>query len=149
MGRRKGGYRRKTRHLMRKNVRDKGKINLAAYFASYKDGDKVALVAEPGVQDGIYHLRFHGKVGTIVRKQGACYHVAIHDGGKAKTVLVHPVHLQKQGVAGSAKAAVAAKAAARKAPAARPAEKATVTAASAPKPAARAPLKPLQPFTRK
>ena len=148
MGRRKGGYRRKTRHLMRKNVRDKGKISLVAYFASYNPGDKVALVAEPGVQGGIFNPRFHGKIGIILSKQGACYNIAIHDGGKAKTVLVHPVHLQKQGVAGSAQAAVAAKAAARKAPAVNPAEKAVATAPGAKTPA-RAPLKPLQPFTRK
>lgn len=95
MGKRKGGYRRKTRMLMRKNVRDKGKIKLAAYFAIFKEGDKVALRAEPAVQSGIYNLRFHGKVGTIAGKQGTCYQVAITDGGKAKTVIVHPVHLLK------------------------------------------------------
>ncbi len=95
MGKRKGGYRRRTRHLMRKNVRAKGKIRLASYFASYKTGDKVALFAEPAVQGGIYHLRFHGKVGKVVGKQGSCYNVEILDGGKQKTVIVHPVHLKK------------------------------------------------------
>lgn len=79
---------------MRKNVRAHGKIRLAAYFATYKTGDKVALFAEPAVQDGIYHLRFHGKVGTIVGMQGNCYQVAIVDGSKPKTVIVHPVHLK-------------------------------------------------------
>ncbi len=95
MGKRKGGYRRRTRNLMRKNVRAKGKIRLSSYFASYKKGDKVALFAEPAVQGGIYHLRFHGKVGTVKSQQGECYNVAIMDGGKAKTVLVHPVHLKR------------------------------------------------------
>ncbi len=95
MGKRKGGYRRKTRKMMRKNVRDKGKIKLTAYLATFKQGDKVALRAEPAVQDGIYNLRFHGKVGTVTGKQGTCYTVAITDGGKAKTVIVHPIHLLK------------------------------------------------------
>lgn len=95
MGRRKGGYRRKSRKLMRKNVRDKGKVRLSAYFARYKAGDRVALCAEPAVQQGIYHLRFHGKVGTVVAQQGQCYAVAITDGGKPKTLVVHPVHLKK------------------------------------------------------
>ena len=95
MGKRKGGYRRRTRHLMRKNVRAKGKIKLAAYFAEYKPGDKVALFAEPAVQGGIYHLRFHGKTGIVKGMQGECYNVAIVDGGKAKSVLVHPVHLKR------------------------------------------------------
>jgi large subunit ribosomal protein L21e len=97
MGKRKGGYRRRTRIMMRKNVRSKGKIKLADYFASYKPGDKVALFAEPAVQGGIYHLRFHGKVGVVESQQGECYHVKINDGGKAKTVLVHPVHLKRTG----------------------------------------------------
>ncbi len=95
MGKRKGGYRRKTRKLMRKNVRDKGKIMLNAYLARYNPGDHVTLFAEPAVQGGLYHLRFHGKVGTVVNKQGTCYKVAITDGGKAKTVIVHPVHLKR------------------------------------------------------
>jgi large subunit ribosomal protein L21e len=95
MGKRKGGYRRRTRNLMRKNARAKGKVRLSSYFASYKTGDKVALFAEPAVQDGIYNLRFHGKVGTVVGKQGECYNVEIRDGGKQKTVIVHPVHLKK------------------------------------------------------
>jgi large subunit ribosomal protein L21e len=95
MGKRKGGYRRKTRKLMRKNVRTRGKISLTDYFARYKEGDKVALCTEPAVQGGIYHLRFHGKAGTVIGKQGECYQVAIVDGGKPKTVIVHPVHLQR------------------------------------------------------
>ncbi|MEM4243164.1 MAG: 50S ribosomal protein L21e [Candidatus Woesearchaeota archaeon] len=95
MGKRKGGYRRRTRHLLHKDVRNKGKVRLADYFANYKPGDKVALFAEPAVQGGMYNPRFHGKVGTIVRMQGDCYHVAIVDGGKAKTVIVHPVHLMR------------------------------------------------------
>lgn len=95
MGKRKGGYRRKTRRLMCKNVRDKGKIRLADYFANYKTGDHVQLKAEPAVQDGIYHLRFHGKVGTVKGMQGTCYQVQIKDGNKAKTVIVHPIHLKR------------------------------------------------------
>jgi large subunit ribosomal protein L21e len=79
---------------MRKHVRAHGKINLSAYFANYKKGDKVTLFAEPAVQAGIYHLRFHGKVGTVVQKRGGCYEVRIFDGDKAKTVIVHPVHLK-------------------------------------------------------
>ncbi len=81
--------------MMRKDARAKGKIRLASYFAKYKPGDKVALFAEPAVQEGIYHLRFHGKVGTVTGTQGRCYTVAILDGGKEKTLLVHPVHLKK------------------------------------------------------
>lgn len=92
---RKGSYRRKTRKLMSKHYRTKGKISITNYFAEYKDGEKVVLKAEPAVQKGIYHLRFHSKVGLIKGKQGKCYNVEIKDGNKPKTLIVHPVHLAR------------------------------------------------------
>ena len=148
MGRRKGGYRRKTRKLMRKNVRNKGKISLTAYLAKYKQGDMVTLFAEPGVQNSLYNLRFHGKVGMIVGQQGDCYKVQIHDGGKQKMIITHPIHLKRPGVAGVAasKAGVAKAmhAASAKTADAKPA---APKAAAAAKPA-RAALKPLPPATR-
>jgi len=98
MGKRKGGYRRKTRKLMTKNVRDHGKIRLSSYFAKYDAGDRVTLFAEPAVQDSLYNLRFHGKAGTVIGMQGACYKVAIVDGNKPKMVIVHPIHLKRANV---------------------------------------------------
>jgi len=90
-----GGYRRKTRSKLKKAVRDKGKVPIRKYFQSFEEGDKVYLVAESGVQTGLYHPRFHGKAGTISKKQGTNYYVKIKDGEKAKRILVHPVHLKK------------------------------------------------------
>jgi len=80
---------------MSKHYRNKGKINLTSYFAEYAGGDKVILKAEPAVQDGIYHLRYHGKKGVIKAKQGDCYKVEIMDGKKSKSLIVHPVHLMR------------------------------------------------------
>ncbi|MBS3172408.1 50S ribosomal protein L21e [Candidatus Woesearchaeota archaeon] len=90
-----GGYRRKTRSKLRKKVRTKGKMAIRSYLQAFKDGDKVYLVAEPSMQDGLYHLRFHARAGTIVGKQGSNYYVSIMDGDKRKKILVHPVHLKK------------------------------------------------------
>ncbi|MBR9702457.1 hypothetical protein GOV10_00330, partial [Candidatus Woesearchaeota archaeon] len=42
-----GGARRKTRSLMRKNVRKKGKISLRRYLQELEPGQKVALAMEP------------------------------------------------------------------------------------------------------
>jgi large subunit ribosomal protein L21e len=95
MANRRGSYRRKTRTLMSKHFRERGKISLTKYFAEYKDGDKVILKAEPAVQKGIYHLRFHGRAGVIKAKQGDCYNVEILDGNKPKTLIVHPIHLAR------------------------------------------------------
>nr|MBA4404711.1 50S ribosomal protein L21e [Nanoarchaeum sp.] len=90
-----GGYRRKTRSKLKKKVRTRGKISIRRYLQVFKDGDKVYLVAEPSMQDGLYHLRFHAKSGVIVGKQGCSYYVNIMDGDKKKKLLIHPVHLKR------------------------------------------------------
>ena len=89
-----GGFRRNTRHKMRKNVRDKGKISLRQFLQTFKVGDKVLLGAEPAHQKGMYFPRFYGKVGVVSKKVGTCYEVKIKDINKSKTVVVHPIHLK-------------------------------------------------------
>ena len=95
MGSRVGGFRRKTRSKLRKNVRRKGKISLGNYFQNFNDKDRVRLIAEPAVQRGMYFPRFHNKSGIIVGKKGRCYEVIIKDGKKEKSLIVHPVHLRR------------------------------------------------------
>lgn len=90
-----GGSRRKTRHKLQKPIRSRGKISITKYFQEFDKGDKVLLKAEPAVQKGLYHPRFHSKIGVIKSKKGSCYNLSIKDGGKAKTLIVHPVHLRK------------------------------------------------------
>jgi len=95
MATRIGGMRRKTRDKLSKNLKEKGKISLRKYFQKLDVGDRVCLKADPGVQKGMYLPRFHGKIGVLTGKKGRCYEVSIKDFGKAKTVVVHPVHLTK------------------------------------------------------
>ena len=95
MAQRIGGFRRKTRKKLRKNIRNKGKISIRRYFQTFKKGDTVYLVAESSIQKGMYLPRFHGKAGKILSKQGNCYYVQIKDQNKIKPILVHPVHLKK------------------------------------------------------
>ena len=95
MAQRIGGQRRKTRHKLQKSVREKGKISIKKYFQEFSKGDKVLLSAEPAVQSGMYNPRYHSKVGMVSSKRGNCYIVAIKDGGKEKTLIVHPVHLRR------------------------------------------------------
>ena len=94
MAQRVGGFRRKTRHKLRKSIREKGKISLRRFFHHYEEGDHVSLSAEPSYPSGMYFPRFHGKTGMITKKQGTHYYVEIYDGGKKKHLLVHPVHLK-------------------------------------------------------
>ncbi len=93
-----GGARRKTRQKFKKHYRSRGKVSLRRYLQSFTRGDRVALVAEPAVQKGMYFRRFHGKTGTVVKKIGSCYEVSILDGNKEKRVIVHPVHLRSEHV---------------------------------------------------
>ena len=95
MGKRKGGSRAGTRQLFKKKVRQRGKISLTKYFMPYSVGEKAVLVAEPAMQKSLYHQRFHGKVGTVKAQRGRCYILDVRDGGKIKTIIVHPVHLKK------------------------------------------------------
>lgn len=90
-----GGPRRKSRHKMLKPTRQKGKISITKYLQELNKGDKVVLKAEPGVQKGCYHARFHGLQGTVKSKVGRCYKVEIQDQNKTKVLLLHPVHLKK------------------------------------------------------
>ena len=90
-----GRGRRKTRHLMKKSARQKGKISISSYFREFKTGDRITLKAEPAVQKGIYFRRFHGKKALIKAKRGACYEVTLKDGNKQKTLIVHPIHMKK------------------------------------------------------
>lgn len=90
-----GGSRRKTRSLFKKHYKKKGKISLSNYFQEFKEGDKVSLIAEPAVQNGMYHSKFHNKAGLVIGKRGSCYEVLIQDGKKEKMIIVHPVHLRR------------------------------------------------------
>ncbi len=90
-----GGSRRKSRSKLRKNVKARGKVPIRKYLQEFNEGEKVCLVAEPAVQKGMYHARFHGKHGIIGKKQGTNYYVKIKDGNKEKRILVHPIHLKK------------------------------------------------------
>jgi|TARA_Y100000310_G_C20431393_1_gene691628 large subunit ribosomal protein L21e len=90
-----GGSRRKTRSKFRKNIRTKGKISTVNFFQKFSPGDQVILKAETSVHKGLYHARFHSKVGRVLKSRGDCFEVEIKDGNKPKTLVVHPVHLKK------------------------------------------------------
>ncbi len=95
MGKRKGGYRRRSRQLLRKSYRTLGKVSITDFLATYRAGDRVALCPEPAYQKGMYHVRHAGKSGTVARARGRCYEVVVRDGSKEKTLIVHPVHLRR------------------------------------------------------
>ncbi|MBI2671091.1 50S ribosomal protein L21e [Candidatus Woesearchaeota archaeon] len=90
-----GGFRRKTRHKLRKNIHERGKISIKKFLQKFDQGTRVYLKADSGYQKGMYFPRYHGKAGIVTGKQGSCYYVKIKDQNKHKILLVHPIHLKR------------------------------------------------------
>ena len=91
-----GGFRKRTRHKLKKGLRQKGKISLRRFFQEFSVGDAVCLKAEPAYQKGMYFPRlYHGKTATVTGKRGQCYILSIRDQNQMKMLIVHPVHLDK------------------------------------------------------
>ena len=95
MSTRIGTKQRKTRHKFTQHYRKKGKVPLSQYFQVLNKGEKVNLKINPTIQNGRFFPRFHGLTGTVTGRKGFCYEVKIKNGGKEKTVYVHPIHLIK------------------------------------------------------
>lgn len=95
MVRRLAGFRKRTRHLLRKSVKERGKISITKYFQQFSIGEKAMIKFEPAYHKGMCSVRFHDRIGTVVGKRGECYELKIVDMGKEKKLIAHPVHLKK------------------------------------------------------
>ncbi|MBE0511586.1 50S ribosomal protein L21e [Candidatus Bathyarchaeota archaeon] len=93
MGRKAKGYRRKTRSLLRRNPRERGKTGLSKILYEYKPGEKVVVKIEPSVHKGMPHRRYHGRIGVIVNKRGRSYVVNVTQGKAVKEIIVRPEHI--------------------------------------------------------
>lgn len=90
-----GTKRRKTRHKLKRTRSEKGKLSLSRYFQTFAAGEQVGLKINSNVAKGQFFPRFHGHCGTILGMKGRCYEVKIKDGGKQKSLYIHPIHLIK------------------------------------------------------
>ena len=88
------GYRSKTRRLLRKSPRERGKIRLSKLLHEYQPGNSVVIKIDPSVQKGMPHRRYHGKVGKIVGMRGKTYIVSVTQGDAVKEIIVRPEHLE-------------------------------------------------------
>jgi len=87
------GYRARTRRLLKKEPREKGKIRLSRLLYEYESGNRVVIKIDPSVQKGMPHKRYHGKVGTIIERRGRSYIVSVIQGDATKEIIVRPEHL--------------------------------------------------------
>lgn len=91
------GYRARTRKLLKKKPRERGKIKISRLLRDYDPGDSVVIKIDPSVQKGMPHRRYHGKVGKIVGKRGRSYIVSVTQGEAVKEIIVRPEHLEPYG----------------------------------------------------
>ncbi len=94
MGRRAKGFRHKTRSLLTKKPRERGKTGLTKILHEYMAGEKVVVKVDPSVHKGMPHRRYQGKVGVIAQKKGRSYVVNVTQGEAEKEIIVRPEHLE-------------------------------------------------------
>ena len=94
MGRKAKGYRRKTRSLLRRKPRERGKTGLSTILHEYKPGEKVVIKINSSIHKGMPHRRYHGRVGVITDKRGRAYVVRVTQGDATKEIITRPEHLK-------------------------------------------------------
>lgn len=88
------GYRRKTRALMSRSSRERGKSPISRLLYEYRPGDRVVISIDPSVHKGTPHHRYQGRVGVVVGKRGRAYEIEVTQGDAIKTIIVRPEHLK-------------------------------------------------------
>ena len=88
------GYRARTRSLLRRKPREKGKTGLSKILYEYTSGEKVVVKIDPSIHKGMPHRRYHGRVGVISKKRGRAYVVNVTQGDATKQIIVRPEHLK-------------------------------------------------------
>ena len=88
------GYQEKTRALMTKEPRERGKLGLSRLLQEYKAGDKVVIMINPTVHKGMPHRRYQGHVGVILSRRGRSYEISVTQGDAVKEIIVRPEHLK-------------------------------------------------------
>jgi len=94
MGRRAKGFRHKSRVLLKRKPRERGKTGLSKILHDYSDGEKVVVKIDPSVHKGMPHRRYFGKVGVIVERRGRSYVVNVTQGDAVKELIIRPEHLE-------------------------------------------------------
>lgn len=93
MGRKAKGFRRRTRSLLRRRPRERGKSGLSKILHEYEPGEKIVVKLDSSVHKGMPHRRYHGKIGVIVSKRGRSYVINVTQGSAVKEIVVRPEHI--------------------------------------------------------
>jgi len=88
------GFRVRTRSLLKKEPRKRGKVKLSKLLYEYQPGNRVAIMIDSSVQKGMPHRRYHGKIGTVLERRGRSYIVSVTQGDAIREIIVRPEHLE-------------------------------------------------------
>ena len=89
------GTRSKTRQILKKKPRARGLSPITRGFQTFETGEKVNIVIDPSIHNGMPHSRFHGLTGVVTGVRGTAYEVSVNVSGKMKIVVSRPEHLVK------------------------------------------------------
>jgi len=87
------GFRVKTRKRLRKK-KNTGFNDRLLQLMRFDKGDKVVIYIDPSYHRGMPHRRYHGKVGTIVKRRGRALEIEVSKGDKKVILIVPPEHLK-------------------------------------------------------
>jgi len=88
------GYYAGARRLLKKPIREKGKLSITKLLTKYEIGSKVIIKMDSSVQKSLPHKRFHGKIGIVLEKRGRGYVVNVPKGNSISTIIVRSEHLE-------------------------------------------------------
>lgn len=83
-----------TRQIFRKSPRTRGSPPVTRFLQEFEIGEKANIVIESSSHQGQPHHRYHGRVGTIVAKQGEAYVVRVDEERIHKDLIIRPEHLR-------------------------------------------------------
>lgn len=94
MAARSRGLRSKSRNILTKKPRERGLPPVTHTLRDFPSGTKVAVKINASVHQGMPHIRFQGRTGTVLQRRGEAFVVEIRQGNKRKQVLARPEHLR-------------------------------------------------------
>ena len=89
------GPRRKSRRVLTKKVREKGRIPLSRLLTKYEEGEKVVINIDPAIHKAMPHKRYQGKVAKVTGKRGKAYILEIPQRKTVKTIITTAHHIRK------------------------------------------------------
>src|SRR5436190_21211706 len=91
------GIRNRTRTLLRRNPRDRGKNPLGRILTSYAPGQMVKISINPSIKKGMPNRRYNGRVGMISEKRGRAYVIQVTAGKVQRLIFVRRENIQQMG----------------------------------------------------